>query len=164
MCGAAAEKNQAGNIKRMKNGMKKIERVSERASEGERQWSRPTRQAQGPTKGQRQTGRLIDRAYICLTQHKNESKSYKKNQSVCARVCVQRMKHAQGKTLRTSLAGAQKDSSMAIPKLQAKVWTSTRMMRRVQSKHKYGTSRRRRGTLTIPTLSPQRGLSQQFLF
>lgn len=85
MCGAAAEKNQAGNIKRMKNGMKKL---SERASEAERQWPRPTRQAQGPTKGQRQTGRLIDRAYICLTQHKNESKSYKKKSKVCARVCV----------------------------------------------------------------------------
>lgn len=80
MCGAAAEKNQAGNIKRMKN---------EPASVAERQWPRPTRQAQGPTKGQRQTGRLIDRAYICLTQHKNESKSYKKKKrKVCVRVCV----------------------------------------------------------------------------
>lgn len=160
MCGAAVEKNQAGNIKRMKNGMKKL---SERASEAERQWPRPTRQAQGPTKGQRQTGRLIDRAYICLTQHKNESKSYKKKpKCVRACVCTCEWNMRRGKTLRTSLAGAQKDSSMAIPKLQAKVWTSSRMMRRVQSKHKYGTSRRR-GTLTIPTLSPQRGLSQEFL-
>lgn len=168
MCGNRETKNQAGNIKRMKNETRKnTQGVGARG----RQWPRPTRtrpRGQRKDKGkqgdslidrdrERQGERVRERAYICLTQHKNESKSYKKK----SRVCVRR-----GNMLRTSLAGAatQKDSSMAIPKFQAKVLDQKQQQKQQQQWSRMMRCECRANISTlralIPTLSPQRGLSE----